>query len=228
MNLKEAFRYQNKLQALIDEIDGLLSDKSHITITQCTYLRKKAMPEAEDETIEEKWDSELADHVTELTIFMFHLLSEKQVLSTAIREAKEKLPMDMDSEVSLNARRQAMVKTLRRMDAIRSSEVIVPHGGRGYRFNAEGNQVAYICDVKRVTRINFDRNQIRSTIQLLDLQIDATSAGIDSCLVNTDVAYVPTFGVNDSLQTAFETYFASVSRRGSKSQHAEQPQREND
>ncbi len=226
MNLKEAFRYQNKLQSLIDEIDDLLNDRSHITTTKCTYLRKKAMPEAEDETVEEKWDSEFADQVTQLVTFMYYLLSERQTLSTAIREAKEKLPLDMDSEVSLNAKRQCMVKTLRKMDAVRPGEVIVPHGGRGYRFNAEGNQVAYICDVRRTTAINFDRKQIRATIRLLDSQIDTTSAGIDSCLINTEVAYVPAFGVNDPLQTAFETYFANIGKRGCDLVKKEQPEEE--
>ena len=226
MNLKEAFRYQNKLQALIDEINELLIDKSHITTTKCTYMRKKAMPEAEDETVEEKWDSEFADHITQLVDFMYYLLSERQMLSTTIRQAKDHLPIDMDSEVSLNAKRQNMVKTLRWMDSIRSAETIVPHGGRGYCFNAEGNQVAYICDVKRVTTINFDRNRIRSTIRLLDTQIDTVSAGIDSCLINTEVRYTPSFNVNDSLRAAFETYFANMGKRGSDSQNAEQPDKE--
>ena len=50
MNLKEAFRYQNKLQALMDEAQSLLSRDSNVTKVQNTYLRKKVMAEAEDET----------------------------------------------------------------------------------------------------------------------------------------------------------------------------------
>ena len=36
--------------------------------------------------------------------------------------------------------------------------VLVHGGGNGYRFNQDGNQVSYRCDVRRVTTINFDRN----------------------------------------------------------------------
>jgi hypothetical protein len=39
MNLKEAFRYQNKLQHLMDEATDILSDDRNITKTQNTHLR---------------------------------------------------------------------------------------------------------------------------------------------------------------------------------------------
>ena len=51
MNLKEAFRYQNKLQALLDEAQGILDCDSNVTKVANTYLRHKVMAEAEDETI---------------------------------------------------------------------------------------------------------------------------------------------------------------------------------
>jgi hypothetical protein len=50
MNLKEAFRYQNKLQHLMDEATDILSDDRNITKTQNTHLRSKVMAEAENET----------------------------------------------------------------------------------------------------------------------------------------------------------------------------------
>ena len=42
MNLKEAFRFQNKLQSLIDEVQRVLEDESNITevkITEQAVLR---------------------------------------------------------------------------------------------------------------------------------------------------------------------------------------------
>ena len=51
MNLKEAFRYQNKLQSLLDEAQGILDCDSNVTKVANTYLRHKVMPEAEDETV---------------------------------------------------------------------------------------------------------------------------------------------------------------------------------
>lgn len=51
MNLKEAFRYQNKLQSLLDEAQGILDCDANVTKVANTYLRHKVMPEAEDETV---------------------------------------------------------------------------------------------------------------------------------------------------------------------------------
>ena len=50
MNLKEAFRFQNKLQSMMDEGQSILGSTANITKVQNTYLRKKVMPEAENET----------------------------------------------------------------------------------------------------------------------------------------------------------------------------------
>ena len=45
MNLKEAFRFQNKLQGLMNEAQSILQDDRNITKTQTTIFHKKVMPE---------------------------------------------------------------------------------------------------------------------------------------------------------------------------------------
>ena len=47
MNLKEAFRYQNKLQSFLDEAQSILDRDSNVTRVENTYLRHKVMAEAE-------------------------------------------------------------------------------------------------------------------------------------------------------------------------------------
>lgn len=42
MNLKEAFRFQNKLQSLMDQAQTILSSNQNITKVETTYLRKKS------------------------------------------------------------------------------------------------------------------------------------------------------------------------------------------
>ena len=49
MNLKEAFRYQNKLQSFLDDAQSILNRDSNVTRVENTYLRHKVMAEAEDE-----------------------------------------------------------------------------------------------------------------------------------------------------------------------------------
>lgn len=118
--------------------------------------------------------------------------------------------MDMDSEVSLNAARQSVARTFKRMNDLRSSEQLLSGGGTGYRFNAEGNQIAYRCDVKRVTTINYDRRVIHAALGKLNRQADETSNRIDLCLVTSRVDYAVPFDVNASFAEAFETYLENA------------------
>ena len=206
MNLKEAFRYQNRLQAFLDTANSVLCDADNITRVTKTHLRHKVMPEVEDETIVDVPPTEYHEHITQLALFLVHLLREKETLSYAIRKAKAQLDMDMDSEVSLNAARQRAAATLAAMAALRSSEQVLHNGGSGFRFNADGNQVAYKCDLKRVTTINYDRNVVRTELAKLNRQVDQTSQRLDLCLVTSNVDYVPPFDVNASFTEAFEAF----------------------
>lgn len=85
------------------------------------------------------------------------------------------------------------------------------NGGVGYRFNNEGNQVSYRCDVKRVTTINFDRNKIRKMCANLSKKSDETSATLDAALVNTPVEYEAPFNVNETFAEAFEAHMSALS-----------------
>ena len=80
------------------------------------------------------------------------------------------------------------------------------NGGTGYRFNAEGNQVTYRCDVKQVTTINYDRKVIRAELARLNRKADEISTRLDLCLVTTAVDYQPPFDVNSSFSEAFEGF----------------------
>ena len=97
------------------------------------------------------------------------------------------------------------------MADLRSSEVVVANGGYGYRFNTDGNQVSYKCDVKRVTTINFNRNVIRRYAKSLNVKADTVSAEIDRGVVNASVNYLPPFDVNSSFADIFEGYLEKQS-----------------
>ena len=211
MNLKEAFRYQNKLQSFMDEAQHILNQDSNITTVTNTYLRHKVMAEAEDETVIVVPDTEYSEYITDMAKFLLYLLDEKSKLFAAIRRAKDALEIDMDSEVSLNATRQSVARTFKRMNDLRSSEQTISNGGTGYRFNADGNQISYRCDVKRVTTINYDRNVIRTELSKLNKLADETSAKLDLCLVTSNVEYDSPIDVNASFAEAFEA-FAKISR----------------
>ena len=198
MNLKEAFRFQNKIQSLMTEAEVILNRDKNVTRVENTALRHKVNPEAEDETTVEMPDTEYAEQINEVVVFLMFLLSERERLSNAIRAAKQGMDIDFDGEVSLNAKRQQIAGIFRHMGEIRSSENIYSGAGTGYKFNAEGNQVSYRCDLKKVTTINFDRNKVRSYATGLNKKADQVSAELDKCMVNTEVGYEAPFDVNDT------------------------------
>lgn len=206
MNLKEAFRYQNKLQRLMEEAQGILNRDRNVTKVANTALRHKVNPEAEDETTLELPDTEYAEQITEIAVFLMFLLGERERLSAAIRAAKQNMDMDFDGEVSLNAKRQEIAGIFRHMGEIRCSENLYPGAGVGYKFNAEGNQVSYRCDLKKVTTINFDRNKVRAYASGLSKKADAVSAELDKRMVNTEVDYEGPFDVNDTFAEVLRQY----------------------
>ena len=198
MNLKEAFRYQNKLQRLMEEAEDILRRDRNVVKVEQTALLHKVNPDAADETTVEPADTVYADQITDIAVLLMFLLGERERLSRAIREAKKAMDMDFDGEVSLNTRRQELASIFRNMVQLRSSETVISGGGVGYKFNAEGNQVSYRCDLKTVTTINFDRSKIRSYAAALSRKADEISADLDKRMVNTEVIYEPPFDVNDT------------------------------
>lgn len=208
MNLKEAFRFQNKLQSMMDEAQTILSSSQNITKVQNTHLRKKVMPDAENETTVEQSPTEYSDKITTVAEFLLHLLNEREKLGAAIHVTKASLdlPAGFDGEVGLNSKRQEVSALLRHMAGLHSSEVIIANGGTGYRFNNEGNQVSYRCDLKRVITINFDRNKIRKMCGDLSKKADEMSSSLDAALVNAQVDYKVPFDVNDTFAEAFESF----------------------
>ena len=206
MNLKEAFRYQNKLQALMDEATDVLSRDANVTVVESKILRSKALSGAEDESVTSTPDTEFADQITEIVTFLVHLLDEKEKLSAAIKSAKASMDLDFDGEISLNSSRQNIAHILKHMNDLRSTEQLITNGGVGYTFNAEGNQVSYRCDLKKVTKINFKRDVVQSKMKALNRKADEISSQLDVCLVTTKVDYNPPYDVNASFADAFGTF----------------------
>lgn len=204
MNLKEAFRYQNRLGTLLGEAMCILADNNNVTLVTSTHLRHKVMPEVEDETITEVPSSEYSQQITQVARLIMYLLEQRELLSHAIRAAKQSMEVDFDSEISLNRTRQDLATMFRHMGEIRSSEVVLPRMGRGYRFNADGNQVEYRCDLRKVTTINFDRNLVRKFANDLSSRADQMSTRLDQCLVNTPVDYQPPFDVSCTFSEVLE------------------------
>jgi len=198
MYLKEAFRYQNFLGGLINRTTMFLSDRNYTTKTTQEHLRKKVNPDAEDETVEVKIECPYECSNNQLVQFLSHIMEEKEKLTAAISAAKRQCDIDIDGELANNRTRQKVARVLGDMARIRPSESIIR--GCAYKFNGEGNQVVYNYDVKQVTTIDFDRNEVRDISRSLVSTSDGISTAIDKVMVELEVAYEPGYSVNDSFE----------------------------
>ena len=206
MNLKEAFRFQNRIQSLMNEAQNILSRDQNVTETKNTYLRSKVMEGAEDAVLVDIPNTDYADRITAVVDFLVYLLGQKEELAAAIHKTKAAQEIDLDSETSLNSTRQHVASILKHMADIRSSELVLANSGYGYKFNNDGDQVTYKCDVKKVVTINFDRNVVRRHLAALNRKADEVSAAIDRCIVNSEVVYEAPFDVNDSFSVIFDSF----------------------
>ena len=215
MNLKDAFRFQNKLKSLMLDATDILQDPRNILKVKTTHLRSKVMADAQDAVVEEVPPSEYAGHATEVAAFLMAMMAERETLCAAIHASKSRLELDMDSEVGLNRQRQQLSEVFRGMAAQRNSERTISGGGTGFRFNGEGNQVSYRCDAKQVTTIDFDRNRIRGMAAELSRKAESVSLTLDRCLVNTEVDYTAPFDFNDSFDEILTDFIdKSLPREG--------------
>ena len=101
MNLKEAFRFQNRLQSLMEEAQSILGCDANITRVQNTYLRKKVMKNFENETTVEAPRTEYSEQITTVAEFLLYLLREREKLTVAICRAKAglDLPAGLDGDL---------------------------------------------------------------------------------------------------------------------------------
>lgn len=209
MNLKEAFRLQNKLNELITRSEDILKVEGNIMTVTNTVLKNRVDKDAENEVTREPYRFTLFDldgNITKLADFLMYLFDERRKLSFAIEKTKAALDIDIDAETALNSKRQEIMAVFSTMVSIRSSEHVISKGGIGYRFNAEGNQTPYKCDVRIVKTINYDRNKIKSYLKKLGRESDETSAKIDYALVSSSVDYTFPFDVNDGFVEIFEEF----------------------
>ena len=190
MNLKEAFRYQNFLDRLLNQTMATMSIQDNLLEVSKVHRRSKAISSAEDET-----------EVAEVTELVVPDTAISLALSKAIGVAKGNLAGgigDMDAAIEANKCRQSVAEKIRSMLRIKSGKKV--ERGTGYTFNGEGNQVPYIYDVEVTTTERFDRAKLKATMQDLLSEADKVSAQIDEAVVNTKVDYKAPWDVNASFE----------------------------
>jgi hypothetical protein len=206
--LKEAFRYQNFLESLIQSCDRYLRDSSNVMKVTEEHLRSKVVPEAQDEKKDNIADRPLAVSADTLISFMFRVYLEKESLSKAINDAKNQHCADMDMNMALNKTRQRIVDRLKSIAALKNRRTT--NRGSAYCFNNDGNQVEYFYDIEITSMPEFNRSKVKKLIQDMASESDMISTRIDYYLSSVPVNFDPSFDINSSFEELAEEYSESV------------------
>ena len=206
--LREAFRYQNFLESLIQNCDRYLRDSNNVMKIVEEHHRSKVQPEAQDEKKDNIADRPLAVSANTLIDFMFRVYLEKESLSKAINEAKNQHCADMDVNMALNKTRQRIVDRLKSVAALKSRKQI--NRGSAYCFNNDGNQIEYYYDIEVTSVPEFDRSKVKKLIQEMSGESDKISTRIDYYLSSVPVSFDPCFDINSSFEELVEEYNESV------------------
>lgn len=202
MNLKESFRYQKFLEALMTQSQVNLTTVSHCLMTEKHHMRSVVNPDASDE-VELVDDGEFVGNDTVMK-FMWHLVDERTKLSKAIGEAKAGIGFDLDAAVESNKFRQNVHSAIRNM--LRYVPTKQKRQERGYKFDINGVQQAYLYDVEVMTTERYNKEEAKRLMRTMIQEADKVSSEVDAALINTEVQYVPPYDVNDSYDDCIEAF----------------------
>lgn len=198
MNLKEAFRYQNFLDELLGTAYSYLNNKNFVVSTVETHLKSQVNPDAKDEVIEVQKPYDVEFTPNELIDFVVKVINEKERLSNIISDAKMRTEIDIDVAIALNKKKQGFARVLQSLSDIKSGEKV--KNASDYKFNTDGNQISYYYKINEVTKIDFDRNDVRGLYKKLLKETDEVSTKLDSILINTELDFNPSWDINDSFE----------------------------
>ena len=157
MILKEAFRYQNYLENLANQCVIFLANNQNICTIKQIHNKHKANSDATDEEI-------IVEHTSELTAnqvidFCDVLINEKIAVTNAISKAKRECE-DIDLLISINKFREKFNTIFKNLSDNVKPEKTQTYG-TDYKFNANGDQMAYKYIIDNIKTIDFDRNNVK-------------------------------------------------------------------
>jgi len=214
MNIKEAGRYANFLNNLINELKYFKSDFIYKTVE--LHLKNKVNSTEEDEEIEVVTNNKLDCQLDSLVHLIFTLIEEKLQLALAIDQSKKTLFIDwkengkflsLDSAIEYNTKTRSFIESIKELTQYKSSESMKK--GIGQKFNVEGNQVNYSYDIKVVKTINYDKDTVTKLYRKLLDKTDNISNAIDKAMLLDSVDFVPNYSLHDTTEDVIALYLSS-------------------
>lgn len=206
MNLKEAFRYQNFLDGALNTVMSYLYDKNNLVEVKQMHHRHDVYAEAQDVEVDVTKKKAFDHPVDNIVEFLVFLTACKEKLTMAISAAKRNGEFDMDAEVSVNALRQRVANTFKHVATVKAEarDAI----GQSYRFNVEGNQVAYSYKMEEVTTPVFNKEFVKLLHRTISATADSVSTRADKFIVQTEVDFDPPFSLSYSVEDMLDKFVA--------------------
>lgn len=215
MTMKEAGRYANFLDRIIDELIYMANYGMDSKIYRVIETHKKSASyrDATDEIIEVEFEDDSEIDVPNLTKLVEELFIEKSNLAQSIGEAKKDLNIEIDDMKNMNLDAALeYAKLLRKF----SESYLRPLTNKkdrkskekrtGYAFNVEGNQTPYIYEAEIITKIIFDSKSLSEKIKANNQLADKISQKIDMVMSIESVEFTPKFSYLDTSQDIIGRY----------------------
>lgn len=196
MNLKEAYRYQNFLEGMMNSACLAIGKRENAVKIEKLHKRNAANTDAQDVT--EAVDKTGCHGPAAVSALMGKLVDERKALSHAITVAKAGLASDIDATLDEIKFRRKAAEGLRSLLRHKASKTV--ERGTDYKFNAEGNQAPYSYEIEVTVSEDFDRATMKASMKAMLKQADELSAEVEKAQLAAVVAYEPPFDVNDSFE----------------------------
>jgi hypothetical protein len=216
INLKESFRYHTFLDSNITALSYYIKTENNVVKLTEVHQKSKSNNEAVDETVDMTTERTYTCKVEDIAYLVKQLIEEKLKLSLAIENAKKNIVLDwqedgknltLDSAVEFNKQIRSMIANLRYLVDLKSTEF--KKSGSDFKFNVNGDQVAYRYNIDVKKEIDFDRNKVRELYKKLVSKADIISTQIDEAMLKDCVNYTPIYDLHDSTVEIVEAYIAN-------------------
>lgn len=196
--LKEAFRYQNFFESLLERILNDYLRTSNVLTVETEHkfneVNKEKDNVTENETAERPFDCKVDD----LFDLCLEIIDLKATLSQKIAIAKNKAKINIDTAALINKNKQELAMHLNHLSSLKSSEE--KSFGVDYKFDVDMKQQSYRYPTKTVKSIDFNRNTALAIAKRLLKEADETSTKIEEVQILTKFEFDTPYNVNDTLE----------------------------
>lgn len=213
LSIKESCRYQNFIDSTISSLSYYIRNTDNAFKVKENHIKSKSNPDIQDEELDVTTERQYECSVVDIAFLINQLVEEKLKLSNAIDTAKRETIIDfqvnnntltIDSSVEHAKRCRELANTLKTLIDLKSSET--KKSGSDYKFNVEGNQVAYKYNIDVVKTIDFNRETANDLYKKLLNKADILSTKIESAMLQENVNYTPIYDLHDSVNEIVEKY----------------------